>query len=79
MSPILVKSALGSSVPEEHQWLDLALFAAGGGNLWRPGHSTTSEELVDAADAFRLSKQGHTAGKIAVRVSSDAGAETLNA
>ncbi|HMG54753.1 MAG TPA: DUF4982 domain-containing protein, partial [Kofleriaceae bacterium] len=43
---------LGSSVPEEPQWRDLELFAAGGGNLWRPGHSSTSEEFVDAADAY---------------------------
>jgi beta-galactosidase len=43
---------LGSSVPEEQQWRDLQLFAAGGGNLWRPGHSTTSEAFVDAADAY---------------------------
>jgi hypothetical protein len=43
---------LGSSVPEEQQWRDLQLFAAGGGNIWRPGHSTTSEEFVDAADAY---------------------------
>ena len=43
---------LGSSVPEEQQWRDLALFAAGGGNLWRPGHSSSSEEFVDAADAY---------------------------
>jgi hypothetical protein len=44
--------ALGSSVPEEQQWRDLALFVAGGGNIWRPGHSSTSEEFVDAADAY---------------------------
>jgi beta-galactosidase len=44
--------ALGSSVPEEQQWRDLQLFAAGGGNLWRPGHSSSSEEFVDAADAY---------------------------
>ncbi|HET9620596.1 MAG TPA: discoidin domain-containing protein [Kofleriaceae bacterium] len=44
--------ALGSSVPEEQQWRDLALFAAGGGNLWRPGHSSTSEAFVDAADQY---------------------------
>jgi beta-galactosidase len=43
---------LGSSVPEEQQWRELALFAAGGGNLWRPGHSSSSEEFVDAADAY---------------------------
>ncbi|ADO69563.1 discoidin domain-containing protein [Stigmatella aurantiaca] len=43
---------LGSSVPEEHQWRDLELFAAGGGNIWRPGHSSSSEEFVDAADAY---------------------------
>jgi hypothetical protein len=39
-------------VPEQQQWHDLELFVAGGGNLWRPGHSTTSEEFVDAADAY---------------------------
>ncbi|MDC0713634.1 discoidin domain-containing protein [Stigmatella sp. ncwal1] len=44
--------ALGSSVPEEQQWRDLELFVAGGGNLWRPGHSSSSEEFVDAADAY---------------------------
>ncbi len=44
--------ALGSSVPEEQQWRDLELFAAGGGNIWRPGHSSSSEEFVDAADAY---------------------------
>ncbi|HEX3766279.1 MAG TPA: discoidin domain-containing protein [Kofleriaceae bacterium] len=43
---------LGSSVPEEQQWRDLQLFAAGGGNVWRPGHSSTSEAFVDAADAY---------------------------
>jgi hypothetical protein len=43
---------LGSSVPEEQQWRDLAQFAAGGGNIWRPGHSTSSEEFVAAADAY---------------------------
>ncbi len=43
---------LGSSVPEEQQWRDLELFAAGGGNIWRPGHSTSSEEFLDAADAY---------------------------
>jgi len=43
---------LGSSVPEDQQWRDLELFAAGGGNLWRPGHSSTSEEFVAAADAY---------------------------
>jgi hypothetical protein len=43
---------LGSSVPEEQQWRDLQLFAAGGGNIWRPGHSSSSEEFVDAADAY---------------------------
>ncbi len=44
--------ALGSSVPEEQQWRDLAQMAAMGGNIWRPGHSTTSEEFVNAADAY---------------------------
>ena len=46
--------ALGSSVPEEQQWRDLAQFAAAGGNIWRPGHSTTSEEFVNAADAYGI-------------------------
>ena len=46
--------ALGSSVPEEQQWRDLAQFAAGGGNVWRPGHSTSSEEFVAAADAYGI-------------------------
>ena len=43
---------LGSSVPEEQQWRDLAQFAAAGGNIWRPGHSSTSEEFDNAADAY---------------------------
>ncbi len=46
--------ALGSSVPDEQQWRDLAQFAAGGGNVWRPGHSTSSEEFVEAADAYGI-------------------------
>ena len=41
---------LGSSVPEEQQWRDLQLLAAEGGNIWRPGHSSSSEEFVAAAD-----------------------------
>ena len=45
---------LGSSVPEEQQWRDLAQLAAAGGNLWRPGHSTASEEFVAAADAYGI-------------------------
>jgi beta-galactosidase len=45
---------LGSSVPEEQQWRDLAQFAAGGGNIWRPGHSTSSEEFVTAADYYGI-------------------------
>ncbi|NII04888.1 beta-1,3-glucanase family protein [Luteibacter anthropi] len=44
--------ALGSSVPEEQQWRDLQLFAAGGGDMWRPGHSSSSPEFVEAADAL---------------------------
>lgn len=44
--------ALGSSVPEEQQWRDLQQLAAGGGNLWRPGHSPSSPEFVEAADAL---------------------------
>ncbi len=46
--------ALGASVPEEQQWRDLAQLAAEGGNVWRPGHSTSSEEFVDAADAYGI-------------------------
>ncbi len=46
--------ALGSSVPDEQQWRDLAQFAASGGNVWRPGHSTSSEEFVEAADAYGI-------------------------
>ncbi len=46
--------ALGSSVPEEQQWRDLAQMAAAGGNIWRPGHSTSSEEFVNAADAYGI-------------------------
>ncbi len=46
--------ALGSSVPEEQQWRDLAQMAAAGGNIWRPGHSSTSEEFVDAADQYGI-------------------------
>ncbi len=46
--------ALGSSVPDEQQWRDLAQFAASGGNIWRPGHSTSSEEFVAAADAYGI-------------------------
>jgi len=46
--------ALGSSVPEEQQWRDLSLLAAEGGNIWRPGHSTASEEFVSAADAYGI-------------------------
>jgi beta-galactosidase len=46
--------ALGSSVPEEQQWRDLSLLAAEGGNIYRPGHSTSSEEFVNAADAYGI-------------------------
>ncbi len=46
--------ALGSSVPDEQQWRDLAQIAAAGGNVWRPGHSTSSEEFVAAADAYGI-------------------------
>ena len=44
--------ALGTSVPEEQQWRDLQQMAAMGGNLWRPGHSSSSTEFLDAADAL---------------------------
>ncbi|MGD0941422.1 MAG: fibronectin type III domain-containing protein, partial [Terracidiphilus sp.] len=45
---------LGSSVPDEQWWRDMAQIAAQGGNIWRPGHSTSSEEMVDAADAYGI-------------------------
>ena len=44
--------AMASAVPEEQQWRDLQQLAAAGGNLWRPGHSSPSEEFLDAADAY---------------------------
>ena len=46
--------ALGSSVPDEQVWRDMAQIAAQGGNVWRPGHSTSSLELVEAADAYGI-------------------------
>ena len=46
--------AMASAVPEEQQWRDLAQLAAAGGNLWRPGHSSPSEEFLDAADAYGI-------------------------
>jgi beta-galactosidase len=46
--------ALGSSVPDEQWWSDMAQIAAQGGNIWRPGHSTSSEEMVEAADAYGI-------------------------
>src|SRR5579872_929843 len=46
--------ALGSSVPDEQWWRDMAQIAAQGGNVWRPGHSTSSEEMVAAADAYGI-------------------------
>lgn len=46
--------ALGTAVPEEQQWRDLQLLAAAGGNLWRPGHSSSSPEFVAAADALGI-------------------------
>jgi hypothetical protein len=44
--------ALGTAVPAEQQWRDVKLLANAGGSLWRPGHSTSSPEFVDACDAF---------------------------
>jgi hypothetical protein len=46
--------ALGTAVPEEQQWRDLQLLAEAGGNLWRPGHSSSSPEFVAAADALGI-------------------------
>jgi beta-galactosidase len=44
--------ALGTAVPEEQQWRDVKLLAEAGGSLWRPGHSTSSPEFVDACDQY---------------------------
>jgi len=44
--------ALGSSVPDEIWWRDLAQFTAAGGNVWRPGHCSQSEEFLEAADVY---------------------------
>ncbi|MBB5609092.1 MULTISPECIES: beta-1,3-glucanase family protein [unclassified Janthinobacterium] len=46
--------ALGSAVPEEQQWRDLKLLADAGGSLYRPGHSSSSKEFVEAADALGI-------------------------
>lgn len=46
--------ALGASVPAEQKWRDMKLLAASGGNLYRPGHSPSSPELVAAADAYGI-------------------------
>ncbi|MEO7066392.1 MAG: beta-1,3-glucanase family protein [Rhodanobacter sp.] len=46
--------ALGTAVPEEQKWRDLQLLAEAGGNLWRPGHSSSSSEFVAAADAYGI-------------------------
>ncbi len=46
--------ALGTAVPAEQQWRDLQLLAEAGGNLWRPGHSSSSPEFVAAADALGI-------------------------
>jgi len=45
---------LGSSVPDEQVWRDMAQLAAQGANVYRPGHSTSSAELVAAADAYGI-------------------------
>ncbi|WP_211102049.1 discoidin domain-containing protein [Nitrospirillum pindoramense] len=44
--------ALGSAVPEEQQWRDVALLANAGGSLYRPGHSAQGPEFLAAADAY---------------------------
>jgi len=46
--------ALGAAVPREQVWRDMQLLAAQGGNVLRPGHSTSSEEVVEAADALGI-------------------------
>ncbi len=45
---------LGTAVPEEQQWRDLRLLADAGGNLYRPGHSSSSTEFLNAADALGI-------------------------
>ena len=44
--------ALGTAVPEEQQWRDAKLAAECSANLWRPGHSSSSPEFVNACDAY---------------------------
>jgi beta-galactosidase len=44
--------ALGSALPTEVRWRDVKLLADAGGNLWRPGHSSSSLEFVEACDAY---------------------------
>jgi beta-galactosidase len=44
--------ALASAVPDELLWKDAKLTADCGGRIWRPGHSTSAHEFVDACDAF---------------------------
>jgi hypothetical protein len=44
--------ALGTAVPEEQQWRDAKILTECGGNLWRPGHSTSAPEFVAACDAY---------------------------
>ncbi|HUI91124.1 MAG TPA: DUF4982 domain-containing protein [Chitinivibrionales bacterium] len=46
--------ALGSAVPAEVQWRDAKIMADCGGNLWRPGHASTSHEFVEACDAYGI-------------------------
>ena len=44
--------ALGTAVPVEQQWRDVKLTADCNGRLWRPGHSSSSHEFVEACDAY---------------------------
>jgi hypothetical protein len=44
--------ALGTAVPDEIQWRDAKICSDGGGRLWRPGHSTSSLEFVQACDQY---------------------------
>jgi hypothetical protein len=44
--------ALGTAVPEEVQWRDAKIMADCGGNLWRPGHASSSHQFVEACDAY---------------------------
>lgn len=43
---------LGSAVPEEQQWRDIKIAADAGLRFYRPGHSPSSREAVEACDTY---------------------------